>query len=179
MIINNLSFSYGDKKIFDNFNLSFDDRYVCLMGESGIGKTTLLKLMAGLLKPDKGEIISDFSKASFLFQEDRLLKWFDVRRNMMLVSEDEDKANKLLEELEIDKNLKISELSGGMARRVSLIRTLVYESDVLLLDEPFKGMDEKLINKVGKILLNENKPIIMTSHSTYETSVINARIIEI
>ena len=179
MRIKNLNFAYKDKIIFDNFNLECDNKIICIMGESGKGKTTLLKLIAGLIKPDSGSIETSFINPSIMFQEDRLLRWFNVLDNVMLVSEDKNKAVKLLNELDIDYNLEIDKLSGGMARRVCLVRTLLYESDALLLDEPFKGMDDKLIDKVAKIIIRENKPVIITSHNLKEAEIIDAKIIRI
>ncbi|MBQ1521943.1 MAG: ATP-binding cassette domain-containing protein, partial [Erysipelotrichaceae bacterium] len=142
MRISNLDFSYDNKQIFHDYSLELSDGITCLMGASGKGKTTLLKLMAGLLKPDNGTVDIDDRKVSFMFQEDRLLPWLNVRDNVLLVTGREKETDELLQELGIDGNLKISELSGGMARRVALARCLMFESDVLLMDEPFKGMDE-------------------------------------
>jgi len=179
MRINNLCFRYDNKVIFDNFNLECNDKIICLMGDSGKGKTTLLKLIGRLLIADSGTIETYFNNPSFMFQEDRLLRWFNVLDNVLLVTDKKDEAIKLLEELQIDYHLRIDELSGGMARRVALARALLFESDALLLDEPFKGMDNELIKKVAQILLKQNKPIIITSHNIEEAKILKAKIINI
>ena len=179
MRISNLSFSYENKKVFDHFNLEFEDGITCLMGPSGSGKTTLLKLIAGLLKPDEGLIENSHDKISFMFQEDRLLPWLSVRDNILLVSDDARKTDELLELLEIDGNLKISELSGGMARRVSLIRCLVFDSNMILLDEPFKGMDPELMKKAAELIIREKKPVIVSTHSIEEVQALKGKIVNL
>ena len=177
MKISNLSFSYENKKIFENYSLELNDGITCLMGASGKGKTTLLKLIGGLLKPDQGTIDNGNKKVSFMFQEDRLLPWLTVRENVLLVTDKVRETDELLKELEIDGNLKISELSGGMARRVALARCLLYDSDMLLMDEPFKGMDSKLIEKVAKIIIRQNKTALITTHSLEEAKALDAEVV--
>ena len=179
MLIKDLSFKYNDKIIFDHLSLELNSDITCLMGDSGIGKTTLLKLIGGLLEIQDGQIIKEQQNPSFMFQEDRLLKWLNVKENLLLVSKDENKIDYLLKELDLNPNDKITELSGGMARRLSLIRALVFDSDLLLLDEPFKGMDENLIKKVAKIIKDENKKTIISSHSLFEAEILNAEIVRI
>ena len=179
MLIKDLSFKYNDKIIFDHLSLELNSNITCLMGDSGIGKTTLLKLIGGLLEIQDGQIIKEQQNPSFMFQEDRLLKWLNVKENLLFVSKDENKIDYLLKELDLNPNDKISELSGGMARRLSLIRALVFDSDLLLLDEPFKGMDENLIKKVAKIIKDENKKTIISSHSLFEAEILNAEIVRI
>ena len=149
------------------------------MGASGKGKTTLLKLIAGLLKPDKGTVDINNRKVSFMFQEDRLLPWLNVRDNILLVTDREKETDELLEELGIDGNLRISELSGGMARRVALARCLLFESDILLMDEPFKGLDEALMKKVASIIIRQNKPAIVSTHSLDEVEALGGKIVNL
>ena len=82
MKIDSLSFAYGDKIIFKDLSLDLDGKLFSLTGDSGVGKTTLLKLIGGLLVPDKGNIIDAPRTPSFMFQEDRLLPWINVRKNI-------------------------------------------------------------------------------------------------
>ncbi|MCR5067488.1 MAG: ATP-binding cassette domain-containing protein [Erysipelotrichaceae bacterium] len=177
MKISDLWFSYENKPIFEGFDLEIGDGISCLMGESGIGKTTLLKLIAGLLQPQKGTIENEHRRIAFMFQEDRLLPWLTVRDNILLVTDREKEADEMLGELEIDGSLKISELSGGMARRVALIRCLLFDSDMLIMDEPFKGMDSKLIEKVAQLILRQNKPAVISTHSLDEVKALSAEVI--
>ena len=177
MKISNLRFSYDNKQIFSDYSVELSDGITCLMGASGEGKTTLLKLIAGLLKPDRGTVDIGNKKISFMFQEDRLLPWLNVRENVLLVTDKERETDRLLQELGIDGNLKIGELSGGMARRVALARCLLFDSDMLLLDEPFKGMDEALMKKAASIIIRQNKPAVVSTHSIDEVKALDAEVI--
>ena len=177
MKISNLRFSYDNKQIFSDYSVELSDGITCLMGASGEGKTTLLKLIAGLLKPDRGTVDIGNKKVSFMFQEDRLLPWLNVRENVLLVTDKERETDRLLQELGIDGNLKIGELSGGMARRVALARCLLFDSDMLLLDEPFKGMDEALMKKAASIIIRQNKPAVVSTHSIDEVKALDAEVI--
>ena len=179
MKISNLTFCYENKKVFENYSAQWLDGNIAVMGESGIGKTTLLKLIAGLLKPQEGTIESGYEKPAFMFQEDRLLPWLNVRDNVLLVCKDQQKVEETLKAVGIDPELKISQLSGGMARRVALVRALLYDGDILLLDEPFKGMDQKLITRCAELIRQQGKPIIMATHSLEEAQLLDASIINI
>lgn len=180
--IENLTKSFGDKKVFDNFCLTINPApIVALMAPSGRGKTTLLRLIAGLEKPDSGEItVAD--RVSFMFQEDRLLPYSTARENIALVS-DRKTSDRLLKEvgLENDGDKYPNELSGGMSRRVALARTLAFKSDLILLDEPFKGLDEATKSDIVKLLLkeSENRPIILVTHERSEALSLNSEIIEL
>lgn len=182
MRINNLSFSYGQKKIFSNFSAGVDSDIVCLMGPSGCGKTTLLHIMAGLLESNGGTI-SDFpQRRSLMFQEDRLLPWLDARGNVALVldqKDDGDISGKLLEQLGIDPAMSIGKMSGGMKRRVALARALAFRSDALLLDEPFKGLDEDMMKKCAALIRSTGKPAVVSTHSEAEAQALGARILRI
>jgi len=179
MKVNNITFRYEIKTVFEDFSLEIPDGIVCLMGPSGEGKTTLLKLIGGLLMPEKGWIDTPYRKPAFMFQEDRLLPWFNVGENIALVSYREREALEMLAELGMEPDLKINELSGGMARRAALARTLMYDGDVLLLDEPFKGLDVKLIKKAAEIIIRQKKPAIISTHSLDEAKMLSAEIIEL
>ena len=177
MKVSNLSFSYDNKVIFSDFSLEFNEGITCIMGASGAGKTTLLKLLAGLIKPDDGNIYTDGRRVSFMFQEDRLLPWLSARENVLLVTDKVRETDDLLTELGIDGNLRIGELSGGMARRVALARCLLFDSDLLLMDEPFKGMDSELIQKVAGIIRRQNKTTVISTHSLDEVKALEAEVV--
>ena len=124
--IKNISFSFGKDKIISDLNLEIEEgKTYCIMGKSGVGKTTLMKLIAGLLKPEKGEILgTEKLKKSFIFQENRLLPGLSVYENIKFVTADEEKITNALQDTSLlsEKNKMIDELSGGMARRVAIAR---------------------------------------------------------
>ena len=140
--VEDVSFSYPGKPVFSHLNLTLPDTgTAALMAPSGYGKTTLLRLLAGLETPASGRITGlENRKTAFLFQEDRLLPWLTAEKNIALVSSAE-RAAYWLEKMEIDGGQYPREMSGGMQRRVALARAMAFGGDVLLLDEPFKGLD--------------------------------------
>ena len=161
IVIENLSKSFDKKLVFDKLSLNIElNGITVIMGESGCGKTTLLRIIAGLEKYDGGSVLGAPEKISFMFQEDRLL-----------VSDGET-AEKYLEKVELadDKNTLASELSGGMKRRVALARALAYNSELVILDEPFKGMDAELKQKMMELVKAESKtrPFIIVAHEPDE-----------
>ena len=178
--INNISFSFGDKKIFESFSLKISegDR-IWLSGQSGTGKTTLIRLILGLEKAQKGEVqVKKGLKPSVVFQEDRLLPFKTALQNIMLVTKNEALAKENLKALGLQHeiNTKVSELSGGMSRRVAIARALSAEFDFLVLDEAFTGLDREniaiAINQILKIA--KNKPIILITHSPLEAELLGA-----
>ena len=179
MELNNITFRYGEKVIFENFSFHTDDSVICIMSPSGIGKTTLLHMLANLKAPQKGEVKNPFKRPAILFQEDRLLPWFNVRKNLEIVSKDKKRIEELLQEIGIDGEQRIDELSGGMKRRVALARALLIDSDALLLDEPFNGMDEELMRKMAKLIRAQNKPTVVSTHSEKEAEALDAKIVRL
>ena len=174
----NVTFCY-DKPILQQFNCSFDKTGIfCILGKSGCGKTTFLKLASGLLFPQSGLITHHAKKISFLFQENRLLPWFTVLENMLAINKDKEYCISVLEELglfHIEKKLPI-ELSGGMLRRVALARAIVYEGDIFLLDEPFVGIDlekkQQIISFLKQKLLH--KLCFIITHNIEEALALSA-----
>ena len=181
--LNNVSFSYGDKKILENFNLKVEaGERICLFGESGKGKTTVLRLILGLEIPNSGNAVIE-GKASVVFQENRLLPFETVLDNIRTVKGDEEKARKLLEKFGLaDYAEKYPRsLSGGMKRRVAIIRALCSEFDFLVLDEPFAGLDKENIELAAQIIneYSKDKAIILVTHSEWEASLLGAKIVNI
>lgn len=169
---------YPDKKIFLDLNAVFPERgAVALMGPSGFGKTTLLRLIAGLLKPASGKITGlDHQKIAFLFQEDRLLPWLTALKNVEIVS-DEKKAKYWLSQMEIEETDKYPrEMSGGMQRRIALARAMAFEGDILLLDEPFKGLDEELRKRIAERIRGRAGLTVLSVHDREEAELMGAQI---
>lgn len=181
--INNLTKKYGNKIIFDNFTKKLDfENILIIKGDSGIGKTTLMRLVAGLEKADSGEIIMDINKISFMFQEDRLIPFVSVLKNLTAVCKEETAKRYLkLMGLEQEKDSSPLSLSGGMSRRVSLARALCFDSELVILDEPFKGLDDSLKQEICKVIKEESKKrgFIIISHDAEDATLLDAKIIEL
>lgn len=189
MIIRNLNFSYGEKNIFKDFDLQIPRGAVaCVMGESGCGKTTLLNCISRQLQ--YGGTIdyqSDKDAVAYVFQQPRLIPSMSVEDNIKFVipsgvSKEELKrrVDGVISKLEIDGCRKSypSKISGGQASRVSLARALVVDSDVLLMDEPFKGLDVKLKSGVIKSIIEilQNKTTVFVAHDPEEALALADRI---
>ena len=150
--IQDLSFSYEKNPVLENVSLQAETgEIVALMGASGCGKSTLLQLIAGLLKPNSGKIEQDFKRIAYAFQEPRLFPWLTVKENLLAVlprgSENaDDTISQALELVELSDSAELypDALSGGMKSRASLARALVFDGDLVLLDEPFSALDESL-----------------------------------
>ena len=178
---------FGEKIILKDFSYSFNDRglYV-LTGESGIGKTTLLRMIAGLDKDYLGSIEGGgIGRVGFAFQEYRLFPGLSALENVIFAISDRNneavsiKSKDMLLRLgfnETDINLMPSELSGGMKQRVSLARAFLSDFPILLLDEPTKELDEKNATAVREIIksLSCEKLVILVSHSEGDTAAIGA-----
>lgn len=185
IIINDLTFGYvSDKSVISGFSESFSaGERVCISAPSGGGKTTLLRLIAGLEKPQSGSIkLKDDAKIGMAFQTDVLLPWQTALENVANVC-DVDAAKKWLTRFGLGENLNSypDEMSGGMCRRVALARAVGYEPDVLLLDEPFKGLDSDIKKIITAELIEHFKErlIIFASHDEAETSRFATRIINL
>ena len=162
--IKNLSVSYGQNKVYENFNLDIEEgKITCILGESGCGKTTLLNAVASLVKYD-GYIKP--SKVSYVFQTPRLIPNLTALKNLTIVGAEPQKAADMLgvTGLKGKENEFPDRLSGGERQRVALCRAFLFPSDILLLDEPFSSLDlktklnvmqtfEKLENKDGRTVL--------------------------
>lgn len=154
--LENICKSYDEKTVLDNIMAEFpDDSITCIMGESGAGKTTLVRIIAGLENADRG-IVSGAGVVSFDFQEDRLINDITAADNIMLVLDkndfgghDKKTMRKIINEnlAEVLKDYPSDKsagtYSGGMKRRVCLVRAMMKKSDTVILDEPFSGMDEE------------------------------------
>ena len=168
--IQNLCLRYGDKVVLDRFSLELPDRGItALRGPSGCGKTTLLRVMAGLETPESGMVSGVTpSQTSFLFQEDRLLPWRTAAQHITDVlprpRRGELKRWLAFAELEGEDAAYPAALSGGMARRLALARCAALGGELLLLDEPFAGVDPERTARLMERLRGLGVPVVLTSH---------------
>lgn len=170
-----LTVKYQDQTVIENLDFVFESgKFYGLTGASGIGKTTLLAVIAGLLKPTGGTVTTDHARIGYIFQDPRLFPWMTALENVECVCDNKERAKYYLDLLLPDSFDKYpSELSGGMKQRVSVARALAYDCDLLLLDEPFKGLDEQTkqftVNTVLEFI--KDRTAIMVSHETTELAL--------
>lgn len=181
--LENIKKSFGNLKVLENISFSLDSREkLVLLGPSGCGKTTLLRIIAGLEKFE-GNLIKNFKKLGYVFQEPRIIPWKTIYKNLKFVEEDDEKIKNVLKNMKIFdfKDYLPSKLSGGMKQRVNLSRALVTEPDLLLLDEPFASLDIHIKWSIINDLINEwknrNFSIIMVTHDIKEAILLGDRIL--
>ena len=183
--IQNLTKTYGENAVYKNFNMQIESgKITVILGESGSGKTTLLNAMANLTQY-QGEIIGINQKPSIVFQSDRLLKNLSVKENIKLV-------NQSLTDEQVMQGLKYmglenyaenypKTLSGGMNRRVALLRAFAFQSDILLMDEPFSSLDLawkiRLINGIKNGQDKQPKTVVIITHDIKEAVLVADRIV--
>lgn len=190
IIFKNFSFSYPDKEIYKNFNVEFlGGKINVVLGASGVGKTTLLNALTGLSGFD-GEIENMPKNVSYIFQNDRLVKTISVEKNLDFVLKNaiRDKTArknaiydmaKLLEISDVLKRLP-TEISGGQAQRVQMARAFLYPSEVMLLDEPFKGLDvslkTRLIKKFLELWGRDGRTVVLVTHDVYDALLMGDKV---
>ena len=169
IIITDLCKTFDDNEVLKNVNITLKDNSIyCLMGSSGIGKTTLLRILIGLERADSGSVSGiDTKSISCMFQEDRLIPYLSAIDNVRIVlhgkSNREEVRNNLLSILPDDSlDIPVSSLSGGMKRRVALARALSYPGKLIILDEPFTGLDKDTkLNVIDYILKMRNNRTLL------------------
>ena len=184
--LKNVSLRLGDKQVLRDCDLRLaDGGRIALMGPSGCGKTTLLRVALSLQKPDAGEVSCSWNKIGVVFQEPRLLGWCTAEENVNLVLSD--KAETLpeaalwLDRLELSeaRGLYPAELSGGMRQRLSIARALALRPELLILDEPYKDMDEALVARVRQTVAQSlsDAALLLVTHSEEEARAFGCRIL--
>lgn len=194
--LQDISHSYhgmdGETKALSHlfFSLKQGD-FVSIVGPSGCGKSTLLSIISGLISPENGTVLLRGNHIGYMLQKDHLLEWRSVYRNVILgleiqrkISADtKEKAYALLKQYGLEQfaNAKPSELSGGMRQRVALIRTLILEPDLLLLDEPFSALDYQtrlaVGDDIGQIIRKEKRTAILVTHDLSEAISLGDRVL--
>ena len=179
--LQNIEKSLMGETIVEDFNLELAaGQVICLYGPSGCGKTTILRLIAGLIAPNRGQISNSFQRLRYLFQEHRLLPWRSLWDNILLThpqptaATTQEQARLLLTKLHLqpeDYEKYPDELSGGMRQRAALVRALLCEPDLLLMDEPFSVLDYELKLQLYAWLQSyivNGMSVVMVTHDRFE-----------
>ncbi len=197
--VQNLSITFPGENngltALENISFSlFPQEFVCLLGPSGSGKSTLLRVVAGLLKPSSGKVIfsgNQEPRISLVFQDANLMPWRTVIENITLplslrgmpAAEAQALAREWIELVGLGgfEDAWPGDLSGGMAQRVAIARSLIQDPDLLLLDEPFGALDALTREKMGAELLNlwqdRRKTVLMVTHSISEALLLSDRVL--
>lgn len=186
IVVKNLCKSYGEQKVLENFSYVFrEGKTTCIMGASGCGKTTLFRLLLGLEKSDAGEITGvPYGHLGVVFQEDRLCENLSAASNLRLISK------RKLNDAEMDqaflqvglaeaKQKPVRKLSGGMKRRVAILRALFAEADCLFMDEPLKGLDEESKKRTVAYIRKKakGKTLLVITHDKEEAKLLGAEVV--
>lgn len=182
--IDRLTLSYGSQQVLKDCSLQVEPgSRVALMGPSGCGKTSLINVIAGLLTPDSGKV-SVNGKVSYVFQEPALFPWLTAVDNINVVLSDGPetlpRAEQLLEAVGLSdcRDKYPHQLSGGQKQRIAICRALAYGGDILLLDEPLKGLDADTRDQVSALLRQEwtGKTLLLVTHDPSEAQSLCDRV---
>ncbi|MCR4874292.1 MAG: ATP-binding cassette domain-containing protein [Clostridia bacterium] len=184
MIIENLNVAFKDNVVYKDFSINFDNNKVtCILGPSGCGKTTLLNVLTNNVKYSGN--VSEIGKCAYVFQNSRLIESISVKKNLEFVI-DKSKyylIDKVLEELQIldCKDKLPTQLSGGQASRVAIARAIIYDPQIILMDEPFKDLDivlsKTLIDLFRNLIKQNNLGAVYVTHNVDEALSIADRVI--
>ena len=189
--LRDIDITFGDLPVLKQLSMDMDEhQLICILGPSGSGKTTLLNLISGSLQPDRGQIEGFEGKSiSFLFQETRLLRWKTVEDNIDFVLKDRlsktervEIINRYIEMVGLKEFRRYypDQLSGGMKQRVAIARAFAFPSDILLMDEPFKGLDLQLKNSLmqafANVWLTDKRSVFFVTHDLDEALLLGEEI---
>ena len=188
LTVEGLKKSYGNLKVLDGVTFSVEEgEFVCLIGESGCGKTTILKIIAGLERPDEGRVdFKGVNRMGFVFQDDRLLPWKTVYGNIQFALkamgiEDGEVVRRIIDFVGLKgfENYYPKQLSGGMRQRVGIARALAVNPDLLLMDEPFASLDARTRERMQEELLRivGGKTVVFVTHSIDEAVYLADKIV--
>ncbi len=179
-------------RVLDDISFELADHsFTSILGPSGCGKSTILNLIAGLDNHSSGQISIDGTRIGFVFQQPRLLNWRTVVQNVLLPLEQQKFESAAMHSL-AEKYLRLVglnsyenyyplQLSGGMQQRVAIARALAVDPDILLMDEPFSGLDEmtarKLRQELIRIWQETGKTILFVTHSISEAVFLSQQIL--
>ena len=181
--LKNVSKSFEGKPVLRDVSFDFPEAAVtAVTGPSGSGKTTLANLLLGLIPPDAGEIKGlEGLKPAAVFQEDRLVEHWDAFRNVRLTARkgvSDETIRRALAEVGLDarERQRVAKYSGGMKRRVAIVRAVLSRPDLLVLDEPFKGLDEAVRADCAAFILREcsGATILLITHDPDEAALMGA-----
>ncbi len=184
--LSHIAKQFDQKMVLTDLNVIFPEGKIsCLMGASGKGKTTIVNMIMGLVSPDSGEVIGVQGKRiAAVFQEDRLIEHWNAVKNIKLACD----KNVTLEQIEQELALlgiceadqkPVLEFSGGMRRRVAIIRAMLAKSDLVILDEPFRGLDMALKAQVICYILDRSKgkTVIVVTHEKEDVRLLEANLV--
>ena len=193
LTLENIGKTLGGRLVLANVSLRLDrGEMTCLVGPSGIGKTTILEVAAGLMKPDRGRRSTTFNRVGYGFQDDALIPWLSARANLEFAlsgyfsaRQARGRAEDWLERLGLhrDGHKKPGHLSSGMRRRLNLARSLALGADLVLMDEPFAFLDMEWQKKLAGLCLECNgsseTAFLMASHQVEPLSWLGCPAVEI
>lgn len=183
--VKGISKAFGGKTVLKDVSFTVKKgECVALTGESGAGKTTIMRILAGLEAADSGEVVfTENAKKTFVFQENRLLEGKSVLDNILTVAPDRERALYFLKRVRLDGEItkKASALSGGMKRRLAIARALAYGGDVYLLDEPLRELDGETLRAVAELIKEEieGKTAVLITHDEFSLNFLSSRRVSI
>lgn len=184
--LKDVALSFGEKQVLNHLNLTLKaGERIAVMGPSGCGKTSLLRVALSLQMPERGTVSCKAGRTAAVFQEPRLLPWRTAAENVNLVLSDREEtmptARAWLDKLELTEahSLYPSELSGGMQQRVSIARALAASPELVVMDEPFKAMDDALRDRVVRLVGEalQQTSLLMATHSEEEARALGCRVL--
>lgn len=186
IILENLCRSFDGREVLSALNHRFPDgRITCIVGPSGCGKTTLLRIIMGLLPPDAGQVSGVPSRMSAVFQEDRLIEHLSAAGNLRAVLRrgfPERELSQALQAVGLDPLIlqPVRTLSGGQKRRVAILRAVLTDAPLVLMDEPFKGLDSATRQSVVDFILPRlsGRTVLLVSHDPSEAELLGAELFD-